>query len=124
MRSPRRISAYTVGREIPSNSATSLIERSRERTSSAGVMLCEVMATSEALRKAETTSPDRSGESRYEVAKAYFVATHEMLANFGEGAVLPLTSRRKVWEVLEQMRYALSVGPLEAKHAQIEAAAG
>jgi hypothetical protein len=68
------------------------------------------------------TSPDRSGESHYELAVVRFAAIHEMLTELGEGFVLSRVLRRNAWDALELARDAL--GPVEAKRAQIEATKG
>jgi len=119
--SPRRISAYTVGREMPSSSATSLIERSGERTSCGVVKIWEVMAPIEAPRKGSPTSADTSGEL-FADSRRRFREIQAALSELGEENVLPRQMRRDVWEALEQARE--NVSTVEAKRLQLDATSG
>jgi hypothetical protein len=97
------------------------MERSGASTSSAAVKLCEIMATSEAQRKASETSPDRSGDLHL-AAVARFAAIQEFLLRVGEGYALPRVLRPQVTEAIKLAGDALSTR--EAKRAQLEAAGG
>jgi ribosomal protein L33 len=80
------------------------------------------MAASEAQRKGETTSPNKSGESHYETAVARYELIQHELERIGEGKAIPRVMFRDVRKTLELARDAL--GPVQAKQAQLEATDG
>jgi len=84
------------------------------------------MAPIESPREVPKTSPDRTGESQYDIAVVRFALIQETLAAIGEGYALPRVLRPKVWDALQSWHALESstFGPLEAKQAQVEAGRG
>ena len=73
-----------------------MIERRGESTSALAVTFWDVMPPIESPRGVPKTSPDRTGESHYDIAVVWFALIQETLAAIGEGYALPRVLRPKV----------------------------